>query len=161
MNFRCYSYCAMLLMLWAFVSPGWGDEISRTEREKFFKKAKIVYAKDLGVGATKPLKVKLNDGKREMKAIFKSIDLRMEMPTRFGSETVGEYSDSYKHVIAAYELDKLLGLGMLPVAVERRIKGKKGSLREWVDDVMPHYGHGTPPPEEIADKVQLVWFVDY
>ena len=36
------------------------------------------------------------------------------------------YHESYKAEIAAYELDKLLGLDMVPVKVERRIRGDRG-----------------------------------
>ena len=42
--------------------------------------------------------------------------------------------ESYQAEIATYEIDKLIGLGMTPPTVERRIKGNKGSLQFWVED---------------------------
>ena len=40
--------------------------------------------------------------------------------------------ESYQAEIGAYEMDKLLGLGMVPPTVERRGKKNKGSLQFWV-----------------------------
>ena len=41
------------------------------------------------------------------------------------------YWESYKSEIAAYELDKLLGLGMIPPTVEKRVKGELGAAVMW------------------------------
>ena len=45
------------------------------------------------------------------------------------------FRDSYKYNIAAYRLDRLLNLHMIPVSVKRKIKGKQASVTWWVDDV--------------------------
>ena len=139
------------------------NTMSRRAKEAFLKRAPVVSIKEVGQGVTKPMKVVLDDGKTRMKAIFKAVDLRMKGPTEFGTETVEEYTDSYKYEIAAYELDKLIGLDMLPVTVERKIEGRRGSLMEWIEDVMPQYGHGTPPPDmsKVRDQVQTFWLFDY
>ena len=47
-----------------------------------------------------------------------------------------DFRDSWKHEVAAYELDKLLGLGMLPPTVARQIDGQRGSVQLWVEGVM-------------------------
>lgn len=153
----------LLVIVLSFGTTVCADDMNRETREAFLKRAKVVSVKDVGSGATKPLKVKLRHKGKEMTAIFKAIDVRMSSPSQFGGKTVEEYSDSYKHELAAYELDKMLGLNLLPVIIERRIKGKKGSLREWVDDVMPRYGHGQMPPDadRTRDQVQTVWLFDY
>lgn len=152
-----------ILMLLSGLVSCEAEEGTRAEREDFLKHGKVVSVKDVGSGATKPLKVTLAYQGKEMKAIFKAVDVRMDSPSRFGGKTAAEYSDSYKHELAAYELDKMLGMNLLPAIVERRIKGKKGSLREWVDDVMPRFGHGNLPPDiDVArDQVQMVWLFDY
>jgi len=41
------------------------------------------------------------------------------------------FYESYRSEIAAYELDKLIGLGMIPPSVERRIKGEVGAAILW------------------------------
>jgi hypothetical protein len=45
------------------------------------------------------------------------------------------YWESYKSEIAAYELDKLLGMHMVPPTVEREIDGEKGAVVLWLDGV--------------------------
>ena len=42
--------------------------------------------------------------------------------------------ESYKSEIAAYELDKLLAMDMVPPTVERRYEGDPVSFQLWVDD---------------------------
>jgi len=44
-----------------------------------------------------------------------------------------DFRDSWRHEVAAYELDKLLGLGLVPPTVERRIARQAGSLQMWVE----------------------------
>jgi hypothetical protein len=53
---------------------------------------------------------------------------------------------SYKAEIAAYELDKLLKLDMLPPTVERELKGIKGGAVLWVENLAA-WTYPEPPPE--------------
>jgi hypothetical protein len=47
----------------------------------------------------------------------------------------GGFWESYKSEIAAYELDKLIGLEMVPVTVEKRVlSGEMASVQYWVED---------------------------
>jgi len=47
-----------------------------------------------------------------------------------------QFQDSWRTEVAAYELDKLIGLGMVPATMPRTFDGKQGSLQFWVDSVM-------------------------
>src|SRR5215204_5920350 len=47
------------------------------------------------------------------------------------------YWESYKSEIAAYELDKLLELHMVPVAVEKRWKGETAAAILWLAPIHP------------------------
>jgi hypothetical protein len=53
--------------------------------------------------------------------------------------------ESYKSDIAAYELDKLLNVDMVPPAVEREIHGNKGSAVLWVENTTPLKADASPP----------------
>jgi len=44
------------------------------------------------------------------------------------------YFESYKSEIAAYKLDRMLELGMVPPTVERTYKAETGSLQLWVEN---------------------------
>ena len=102
--------------------------------EQFLATARIVRMKPVGVGITNPYKVYLTDGSRTIKAIWKTVDEHRQELSR--SEKGGfqfGFRDSYKYEIAAYELDKLLGLDLVPLTVERTIDNKTGSLQLWVE----------------------------
>jgi len=103
--------------------------------EEFLSRAKITGMRDIGQGVTLPQRATLElDGIRQY-AVFKVIDdyAKVKQLDR-GVEL--EFQDSWKTEVAAYELDKLLGLGMVPATVERAVGGKKGSLQFWIDSKM-------------------------
>ncbi len=102
--------------------------------EDLLETAEVVEVEDVGMGVTKPHKATLNKDGKTFHAAFKPI-------------TRGRHSgywESYQAEIAAYELDKLLGLNMVPPTVARRIEGNMGSLQYWVEDTNLY--------AEVADK---------
>ena len=56
------------------------------------------------------------------------------------------FRESYKAEIAAYELDKLLGMDMVPPSVERQLGGGSGAAQLWVEDVTA-WSADAPPGE--------------
>jgi hypothetical protein len=74
------------------------------------------------VGVTAPRKVSFEPGGLVPAVAWKAIRPGLSQ---------GFY-ESYKSEIAAYELDKALGLGMVPPTVERRIEGDLGAAVMWV-----------------------------
>jgi hypothetical protein len=46
------------------------------------------------------------------------------------------FRESYKAEIAAYELDKLLKLDMVPPTVERQLQGADGAAQLWVENIV-------------------------
>ena len=55
------------------------------------------------------------------------------------------FRDSYKAEIAAYELDKLLEMEMVPPAVERQLAGNRGGAQVWVENIVDLSGDEAPP----------------
>ena len=45
-------------------------------------------------------------------------------------------SDRWQHEVAAYRLDRMIGLDLVPVTVRRTISGAEGSLSFWVDGLI-------------------------
>lgn len=88
----------------------------------------------IGVGVTRPQRVTLTDGTKSLRAVWKTINQFRPVTNRTdeGDFQIG-YRDSYKFEVAAYELDKLLGLHIVPPTVEREVRGRKGSLQLWVE----------------------------
>jgi len=125
------------------------------------------------VAITSPLRVTLTDGDRTLRAVFKDEDT-LYPNFRFGDgREVKRVRDSYKHEIAAFQLDLLLGLGIVPPCVERKIDSRTGSLCLWIESSRPEderreKGLTPPDPEKFINDVreirlfqQLIADLDY
>jgi hypothetical protein len=108
--------------------------LSRPEMEQFLLKAKVVEQKELGMGITNSKRAVLDDGKLRHNAHIQTVDIsKTSFQTNQGTEL--NFRDSYKFNMAAYELDKLLELNMVPVSVERKV-GSLAAVTWWVDDTL-------------------------
>jgi hypothetical protein len=109
--------------------------LSLAEQEEFLLKAKIVRTKAVSTGVTHTLRATLSDGRITHDASIQTID---EFKQKFESARGTEFNfrDTWRFNVAAYRLDRLLDLGMIPPSVERAHNGKHGSFTWWVDDVM-------------------------
>ena len=93
------------------------------EFEEFLESAEIVSVEDLGSGRNQPKRVTLRKGVQTHRAIWK--------PIQRGRQEWGW--ESYQAEVAAYELDRLLELDMVPPTVIREIDDERGSLQLWVE----------------------------
>jgi hypothetical protein len=109
---------------------------TREEVENFLRTAKIIGSRGTSRGITNPDRLTLDDGRVRHDAIFKSIDERKLGVTKLERSSEFDFKDSWKFEVAAYEIDKLLGLNMVPVTVEREYRGSNGSLQYWVEGCM-------------------------
>lgn len=102
------------------------SEISkRSEWEEYLKNAEILKYEDIGEGITKPFRLYLKMGEIEESGCWKNPQGKQQ-----------GYLEGWQYEIAAYEMDKLIGLNMVPPTVERKFKNKRGSLQYWVTSVM-------------------------
>lgn len=130
---------AAILALCSLVAPGlsaqsFGTAIQTAETERFLTDAPIVrLGKTLG-GVTFSRQAILElDGVTRF-GIWKTIDDKKHGYTEFaGGRGEMNFQDSWRTEIPAYELDKLLGLNMVPATVARTYNGVDGSLQAWVD----------------------------
>jgi hypothetical protein len=93
------------------------------EIEEYLRTAKVVKLSDVPVGITKPRRGFFEPGGPVGSIVFKPL-----RPSRKSG-----FWESYWSEIAAYELDKIIGLGMVPPTVERKINGEYGSAQFWVE----------------------------
>jgi hypothetical protein len=91
--------------------------------EAHLKDAEVERLEDIGTGVTHPQRAHLKPA-----VPFESLVWKMLPPGKRGG-----YWESYKSEIAAYELDKLLQMNMVPPAVERRIDGELGAAIVWLN----------------------------
>ena len=96
----------------------------RPKWEAFLKDAEVVGHEQLAFerGVTEPWKLTLRQGGVVRKALFKDA-----MGVR------GGYLEGWRYEIAAYAMDKLLELGMVPPTVRRVWEGRPGSCQLWID----------------------------
>jgi len=116
--------------------PAFGLILEGGEAEAFLRIADVVDMERIPVGVTEPQKVTLRKGQQTLNAVWKTIDEEQRIQRLDGRVPEIGFRDSFKHEIAAYELDKLLGLGLVPPTVGREIDGEEGSLQLWLVGVM-------------------------
>jgi len=104
--------------------------------EEFLRTADIVSSEPIFKGINAPLKVLLARGELQGHAVFRSVNQRVLDESRPDRRGRPSYRDSFIFECAAYELDRLLGIYRVPVAVERPYQGKSGSLQIWVEDAV-------------------------
>jgi hypothetical protein len=118
-----------------------------SEIEAFLKSVKVLSQKEIGTGVTRPRRASLAPGGPVDSMAWKPIK-----PGRYSG-----YWESYKSEIAAYELDKFFGLGMVPQTVERQVDGDTGAAVMWASPtqsfkdlggVPGQKGVKAPPPQQ-------------
>lgn len=99
----------------------------------FLETAPIVATKKLGKGSTGVLKVTMEQDGVRVHGVFRSINevfgrQTSTRPNRFAQR------DSHLNELAAYRIDRVLGLNRVPPTVRRRVNGRDGSIQLWVEN---------------------------
>ena len=145
--------CAVLLAV-SIVSAGMSDP----ELERFLSSAPVVAEEDVGKGVTGIRRLTLQDGETELRAAFKTVDGLTGL--RMGGTSLAELNqaDRYHYDIAAYLLDRMLGLNMVPVTVYREVGGEPGSLTFWIDDAIDETERKRREIPAMGDKASRLVF---
>ncbi|MGB5249796.1 MAG: metallophosphoesterase [Gammaproteobacteria bacterium] len=112
------------------------DRLTDQQLEDILSNGEIVSIEEVGEGVTKPRKVRLRSGGIEIDAVFKTESTNIVASRRSQQAKLINLSDRWQHEVAAYRLDRLIDLQMVPVTVEREINGTPGSLQYWVPDMI-------------------------
>ena len=111
------------------------------EYEEMLRTANVTRMEKLEIGVTRPRCAYVEPG-----LPFKRMAWKTLKPGMYKG-----FYESYRSEIAAYELDKLIGLGMIPPTVERHIKAEVGAAVLWVEDVRNwEVKHPVSGPDERA-----------
>ena len=115
----------------AYASPALSD----SEIEQFLLRAKVIKTRSAKKGITGSLQATLSDGTLTHDAQIQSVDVRSQQFA--GSRGVEfNFRDSWTFNIAGYQIDRLIGMNMVPPSVERRWQSKEAAFTWWLDDVM-------------------------
>ena len=140
-------------------------EMTDAEIERFLREARVVKTRSAGKGVTNSTRATLSDGTVTHDAQIQTVDEKKATgPSAQGTEL--NFRDSWMFNVAAYRLDRLIGLNLVPVSIERAWNGKAGAFTWWVDDVLTDEGGRIkkklqpPRPSEWVQTMQLIRIFD-
>jgi hypothetical protein len=134
------------LAIFAYL-PGWqaaaqgpaaGQPASATlsdkEIEEFLLNARVLRTQSTKKGVTGSIRATMTDGRITHDAQIQTVDdSKREFRSAHGTEF--NFRDSWMFNVAAYRIDRLLGLELVPVSVKRRWRNSPAAFTWWVDDV--------------------------
>jgi hypothetical protein len=133
--------------------------LTDVEKEAFLAEGIVVRSRGVGTGITGSLRATLRKDGLEHDVHIQSID-ETSATKKLGSGTTEiDFRDTYRNNVAAYRLDRLLGLGLVPVTVVRHFERKNAAFTWWVDDVLmtelDRRDKKTPAPDPLAWNRQM------
>jgi hypothetical protein len=141
--------------------------LSDTETEEFLRKGQQGKTRAAGKGITGSLRMTMTYEGLTHDAHVQMID---ESKREFRSQQGTEFNfrDYWGFNIAGYKIDRLLGLNMVPVSVERRYRSSMAAYTWWLDDVLMHeedrLKKKLSPPADVLERwnqqMQLVRLFD-
>lgn len=107
---------------------------SDSEQEAFLLRGKVISVRAIDHGVTKPRRTTLAYGKLRHDAQIQTVDLTLPFFIRDNMRIPNH--DRWKYNVAAYRIDRLISLNMIPVTVARSYSGKPAAFTWWADDIM-------------------------
>jgi hypothetical protein len=103
---------------------GSSGPLTNTEKEPFLLRATLVIESSLPLNPGQSWRARLDDGERRHAATVET------------STSRDPSQRDHRFNIAAYELDKMLQLGLVVPSVPRTVKGQPAAVTWWLDDVL-------------------------
>ncbi len=109
--------------------------LTDAEKEHFLLEGEIVRHKFASKGINSTVRATLRLGNVEHDCHITTIDeAKASLELASGLEL--DFHDSFRGYVAAYHIDRLLGINMIPVTVMRRYEQKPAAFTWWIDDVL-------------------------
>ena len=126
--------------------------------ERFLQTARVVSSRGTEKGVTGSVRATLTDGTLTHDAHIQTID-EFKQEFKGGNRTETNFRDNWQFNVAAYRIDRLLGLNLVPVSVDRTWNGRGAAFTWWIDDVMMDEGarqkKKLEPPDPMCWSEQL------
>ena len=106
----------------------------------FMRSAEVRFVGKTDQGVNRPRRVELSDPGRKVDGVFRTVDTFKERHRTPSGKLVAYLRDSYRFEVAAYKIDRLLGLWRVPPTVLRTIGGREGSLQLWIHGAIDEGG---------------------
>ena len=132
----------------------WTDD----QKEDFLRGGEVIAIKELKMGVTNSRRATLSRDGVVHGGHFQAINERKPI-FQGATGTELDFTDSYQYNVAAYRLDRMINLNLVPVSVLRKIKGKTGAMTWWIEDVqmmeLDRHKKGLTPPNQDAWNDQM------
>lgn len=131
-------FASLLAVAWSTKADS-PNHLPAEKVEEFLAGAKVISSKPLNIGIARTQRLTLTDNSLTHDAHFQTIDL-----------SARNFRDTYKYNIAAYRLDRILDLHMIPPSIERTIDEQRGALTWWIPGGLMEYDRldrGIKPPD--------------
>jgi len=148
-----------LLAVFAIAQPlSTPKRLTDAEMEDFLLTAKMGDHRAVSTGITGTERATLTKDGFTHYAHIQTVDIsKPSFQTDRGTEL--NFRDCYKFNVAGYRLDRLLGIHMMPVSVERNAYGKNAAVTWWVDDLLmmelDRHKKGLQAPDQDAWNMQM------
>jgi hypothetical protein len=119
----------------AAVEKAKAPALSDEEMERFLLKAKVGKTKGIKKGVTGSLQATLTDGKITHDAHIQTVDERKQQFVGDKGGVEFDFRDSWEFNIAGYRIDRLIGMNLVPVSVQRNHGYSPAAFTWWLDDV--------------------------
>jgi hypothetical protein len=131
------SFAAALLAVGRPASPAPPESawVTDADKERFLLEADVLRTRGAPGGVTGTRRATLREGERTHEASIQTID-QASSHKHLGATFEVDFRDTYKNNVAAYRLDRLLGLGMVPVTVVRPYERRPAAFTWWLDDML-------------------------
>jgi len=134
------------------------------EIEAWLSRAEIIDVQPVPSGVTMPRKLLLKGDSFEAYAVFKDVEIFRRKVTEIinGHNYFSlDWRDSYQFDIAAYKLDRLLGMGRVPPVVPRDIDRDSGGISIWLGKTINEFERSRqwkvdPPDRQRWNQQRLI-----
>lgn len=111
--------------------PAGEEDLSDHQLERFLEKAEIKKRSTLDASLVEGLQaliLELEAKEMKLRALYGNNEETAQQAAAQGRKA----RRMYQNQVAAYRLDRMIGLNMVPVTVLRKVDGKKGAVQIWV-----------------------------
>jgi hypothetical protein len=155
MHFACARPAVLLTLLLAAAGAPAGeytDVSSWTDAaiEQFLASAPVVHDEEIGSGVTNPHRLTLEQDGTRIRALFKYHDGYTSYVSGESVLVALNSADRYQYDVAAYRVDRMMGLDKIPPAVLRDVDGRPGMVQLWLEDTITEekrVEQGLQPPD--------------
>jgi hypothetical protein len=140
-------------------APAPAPKLTDAQMEQFLLHAKVGKTHSASKGVTASLRATLSDGTLTHDAQIQAIDEHQQQFNGSAGGVEFDFKDSWAFNVAGYRVDRLIGMNMVPVSVERKWDYHDAAFTWWIDDVVmdeqERLKRKQEPPDVVAWNQQM------